>query len=53
MLQYGAVTGGSPELASVIDTYLVLPDEDFDAQTRQVVEHEPDMILVAKSKRSD
>ncbi len=43
MLQYGAVTGGSPELASVIDTYIVLPDEDFDAQTRHVVEHEPDM----------
>ena len=43
MLQYGAVTGGPAEYASVINTYLMLPDEDFDAQTRQVVEHEPDM----------
>lgn len=40
MLQYGAATGGSPEYASVIETYLVLPDEDFDAQTRQVREGE-------------
>lgn len=37
MLRYGAATGGSPEYASVADTYIVLPDEDFDAQTRQVV----------------
>jgi hypothetical protein len=41
MLQYGAVTGGTPEYASVIETYIVLPDENFDAQTRQVVEREP------------
>ena len=43
MLHYDAVTGGPAEYASVIDTYLVLPDEDFDAQTDRVVEHEPDM----------
>jgi hypothetical protein len=43
MLQYGAVTGGPPEYASVIDTYIVLPDEDFDTQARRAVEHEPDM----------
>jgi hypothetical protein len=41
MLQYGAVTGGPPEYASVIDTYIVLPDEDFDLETRQVVKREP------------
>jgi hypothetical protein len=44
ILQYGAVTGGSPELASVIDTYIVLSDEDFDPQMRQVVEWEPGSI---------
>lgn len=42
MLQYGAVTGETPTLASVTDTYLVLPDEDFDIQMRQVVEQNPD-----------
>ena len=43
MLQYGNVAGSAPELSSVVDTYIVLPDEDFDAEIRQVVEHEPDM----------
>lgn len=40
MLQYGAVTGGSPEYVSVTETYLVLPDEDAPDQTRQAGEHE-------------
>lgn len=43
MLRYSNVAGSAPELSSVVDTYIVLPDEDFDTQTRQVVEHEPDM----------
>ncbi len=43
MLHYGNVAGSAPELSSVVDTYIVLPDEDFDAEIRQVVEHEPDM----------
>lgn len=40
MLQYGAVTGGSPEYASVTETYLVLPDEDALALARQMGERE-------------
>ncbi len=40
MLQYGAVTGGSPEYASVTETYLLLPDEDAPALARQVRKRE-------------
>jgi len=49
MLQYGAVTGGAAELASVTDTYILLPDEDFDAQAHQVMEHEPDGTSAGQS----
>lgn len=41
MLHYGNVAGSAPEFSSVVDNYIVLPDEDFDAEIRQVVEGEP------------
>ncbi len=41
MLQYGNGAGSAPEFSSVVDNYIMLPDEDFDAQARQVREGEP------------
>jgi hypothetical protein len=49
MLQYGNVAGSAPEFSSVVDNYIVLPDEDFDAEIRQVREGEPDDMGVGPS----